>query len=216
MIDEMMEIDKAFDPIEFDRALPVELVKITDKGIERARILPNGYPDRHPDFSNTLRPIAFLTDSSLLVSPQSFPEDQDLKSNRRLKLGKIVLPIPDGFLSAHIDDACQQHYGIMPSSRLPYRIPTDIHLNLVVGGINRFGSDQFRKSDLTFSLRNKNVKARDISSGLDHLVYCGALQKLENTDTQPPVAGRKPSQNYLVLWGQSQYFPEKPQRQIAE
>ena len=214
---EIIEIDMDIDPIEFDSGLPVELAKITDKGIERAVILPNGYPDRHLDFQKTLTPISFSPCNTFLVAPLSFPEDQDLKSNRRLKLGKIFLPIPDGFFPGQIADACQQQYGINPSGRLRYMVPNDIHLNLVVAGINELNCDQFSKRDLTFSLRNKNVKAKDIENVLGFLVdRHGALLELESMGLCTSTVGRRPSQKYQVLWGQSQFFTQKPQKQITE
>ncbi len=211
-----IEIDLDIEPIEFDRELPVDLAKITDRGVERARILPNGFIDRHPDYPETLMPKTFLSENSLLVVPRNLPGYQRLNSNRRLKLGKIVLLIPGGFLSRLIDNACQQQFGIKPTGRLPYRIPNDIHLNLVAGGIIELDCDQFRTSKVNFGLRNKSIENKDIKNCLDYFVYCGALQEIENTGTQMPVVGRKPTQEYLVLWGQSQFFPEKPQRQIAE
>lgn len=84
-------------------------------------------------------------------------------------------------------------------------------MNIVVGAVKGMQCDKFRKSDITFSLRNKGVKAKDIQDVLDALVYDhAALQLVENINANLPSAGRKPSQDYQVLWGRSQFFPAKP------
>ena len=213
---ELIEMDMDFEPIEFDPELPVDLVKITDEGIQRARIKPNCFPDQRSDYPMVSMPITFLPNDYLLVAPKSLPGNHDLKSNRRLKLGKIVLPIPEGFLPLFIDDACQQHYPIEQSGRLLCSMPNDNHLNVLVDKIIDLNCDRVSKSKLTFSLRNRKMKAKDIEHVLDYLVNCGALQELENIDTPMPVAGRKPSQEYMVLWGKSQFFPQKSQEETVE
>lgn len=209
-----IEIDKDFEPIEFDSELPLNLVHITDKGINRAKIELNRFSDLSPNYPISSMPITLMSGDPLIVALKSLPEDKALKSNQRLKLGMIVLLIPEGFLSIH-DETCQQHNAIKNSSIFQFRAPNDIHLNSVVDAIIKINCNLIRKSKLTFSLRNKNMKAKDIEDILDYLVNCEALQKFDNEDKQGPVVGRKPSQEYMVLWGNSQFFPQKLQEKTG-
>lgn len=207
---ELAEIDQGFEPIEFDHELPVDLIQITDVGIKRAKIQLNRFTDRRPDCPMVSMPITILPNDYLLVAPKSRSGDQDLKSNRRLKLGKIVLPIPEFAVSRIIgvgDGYTRPHR----SKRLPYAKPNESHFKLVVGDIRKKEADKISKGELTFALRNKGVKAKDIQNILDVLVHqYGALQEIENSQTVSPSAGRKPSQEYQVLWGESELFPQLP------
>jgi len=203
-------IDTDFNkPIEFDPGVPVELVQITNKGISRVKVQLNRCTDLRPDHPMISTPITFSSDYSYLVAPNSLPACRVIKSNRRLKRGFIVLKIPDGFIPGYIEYICKKPYLVNESSRMICNVPDEIHLKNVVGGIIKRGCDRFRKSSITFLLRNKKMNANDIENVLDFLVERGDLQELDNIDAPNPVAGRKPSQEYLVLWDKK-ILPAKP------
>jgi hypothetical protein len=77
----------------------------------------------------------------------------------------------------------------------------------VVSVILGIGHDQFRRSHITTAMKNDGVKAASIAKVLDFLVDHGALtyKETENTGT-----GRPPLPTYQVLWGQSDFFPQRP------
>lgn len=213
---ELIEIDQCVEPIVFDQDFPVNIVQITDKGINRAEIQPKRYDDRRSVYPIISTPTMLLPNDYIQVACESLPANEGLKSNKRLKRGKLVLPIPEGFSSIFIADSCNKNYQIEYSRGLISKAPNDIHLNNVVNYIKVNELKKTSKGNLTFSLRNRNMKAKDIENVLYYLVDCGALQKLEYVNKPMSAAGRKPSQEYLILRGKSEFFPSRSHEEVIE
>jgi hypothetical protein len=67
--------------------------------------------------------------------------------------------------------------------------------------------DQFTKVQVTKALRNTSMRAKDIDRVLNYLsAVLGSLMQLEVIKS---VTGRPPSPKYQIIWGKSEYFPER-------
>ena len=206
-MNEPIKIDLDFDRIDFHHDRPVNFARITRNVVERAVVNPKSLMDQRPDYlQNQMPTVCWQGNPFELPAPLSSREPL-FDSNRRLKLGKVFLPIPEFAVSRTIG---VDGGSVEPNAfkRWSYLKLNNSHLDLVVGAIIEMQRDNFRKSELTLSLRNKGVKAKNIKAVLDALVHHGALQETESTSTESSSVGRRPSQEYQVLWGASQFFPQ--------
>lgn len=210
-MNELIKIDLDFDRIDFHHDRPVNFARITRNVVERAVVNPKSLMDQRPDYlQNQMPTVCWQGNPSELPAPLSSREPL-FDSNRRLKLGKVNLSIPEFAVSKVIGfDGGHNHFN--PLKRLPYLKVNGSHIDLVVGAIIDMQRDEFREGELTFPLRNKGVKAKDIQKILSALVHhYGALKIVESTHTESPSVGRKPSKKYQVLWGASKFFPQPPE-----
>lgn len=197
--------------INLDHDRPADLVQISGNVIKRTVIKPKYLLDQQSDYLKNLTPTVCLLENSLESNAPLLSREQLFDSNRRLKLGKVNLSIPE-FAVSRVIGFNGGHNQFSPLKRLPYLKVNDSHRDLVVGEINVRQRDEFSEGELTFSLRNKGVKAKDIQKILSALVYhYGALKIVESTHTESPSVGRKPSKKYQVLWGASKFFPQPPE-----
>lgn len=208
-MNELIKIDFDACQINFDNDRSVDLVRITGNIIDRAIVKPKSLMNQRVDYHHNQIPAVFRIETPTISPAPSPSRGLSFKSNQRIKRGKVFLAIPEFAVSKilRLDGGRAQRNA---SKGLPCSTPSDAHVNLVVGAIKGKQCDKFRKSDVTFSLRNKGVKAKDIQAALEILVYqYGALQLVENINANSPSLGRNPSQEYQVLWGESQFFPAK-------
>lgn len=213
MID-LIEFEEDFEPVKFNHNLPIDLVQVTGRDVKHTRIEPDDYSPRAHSYPEILvRKLPFLPSNSLLKAPENLREKNALKPNMRLFLCNIALPTPEGFVPGPIEEFGLLGTGKKQSTKY-LGIPDAIHLKKVVTRINQLNCDMIRQGDLTFDLRNKNMKAKDIENVLRFLAdRCGALQMLNNTDTPTSSVGGRPPQEYLVLWGESDFFQPKKQEE---
>jgi len=68
---ELIKIDQGFEPIEFDQELAVDLVQISDRCVNRAKVQPNEFTNRHPDHPMISLPITLLPDDHSMAGTKS-------------------------------------------------------------------------------------------------------------------------------------------------
>lgn len=213
---EPIKFEKGFGSVKFDPGLPVDLVRIKGKEVQHARIEPDDYRPRPQSYREIWEPKPVLAINHHTQAPWRLTEDKTLKGNRRFYRGKVVLVVPYGFSPRPIEMSERNQTIARIPTKSHYKMPSDDDIKIVVDGIITRGKDRFRQGELTFALRNKKIRAQEIEAVLMLLVdRYGALKELDTEYASTPTGGRKPSQEYLVLWGESDFFPQKP-LQITE
>lgn len=210
---EPIKFDKGLGSVKFDPDLPIDLVRIKGKEVQHARIEPDDYRPRSQSYPEIWEPRPVLPINHHIQAPWRLTEDKTLKGNRRLYRGKVALMLPYGFSPRPIEVSERNQTRARLPTRSHYKMPSDDDIKVVVDGIISIGQDRIRQGELTYASRNKKLRAKEIEAVLRLLVdKYGALKELDTEDTPMPTGGRKPSQEYLVLWGESDFFPQKPQQ----
>jgi len=210
-MNELIKIDFDAGQINLDHDRPANFVRMTGNEIKRTVVKPKSLLDKQFYYLKNMTTTVCLLENSLELTAPLSSREQLFYSNRRLKLGKVNLSIPE-FAVSKVIAFDGGHNQFNPLNGLPYLKVNDSHFDLVVGAINVRQSDQFREGELTFPLRNKGVRAKDIQKILGALVHhYGALKIVESTHAKSPSVGRKLSKKYQVLWGASKFFPQPPE-----
>lgn len=210
---EPIKFEKGFGSVKFDPDLPIDLVRINRKEVRHARIEPDDYRPRPQSYPEIWEPKPVLAINHHIPAPWMLSEYKTIKGNMRFYRGKVALMIPDNFSPRPIETFDLNLTGAKLPTRSHYKVPSDNDLKLVVDEIKRLDKDPFRQAELTFALRNKGFRAMKIEAALRLLVNkYGALKELKTKNAPMPRGGRRPSQEYLVLWGASDFFPQRPQQ----
>lgn len=212
---EQITFEEGFGSVKFDRDRPLDLVRVTGKEIRHARIQPDSYNYNSQSYREIWEPHPVPSALPPQV-PKKLSEHSALRSNRRTSLGKIGLPIPDGFTPRFIETLGWNPIKVELLRGLQAQT-NENDLKIVVDGIITIDKDRFRKGDLTHLLRNKGLRARDIETALRLLTdRYHALKEINSKNVLMPKREGRPPQEYLVLWGASDFFPPKTYRKMEE
>lgn len=212
---EPIKFEEGIGSVKFAPDLPTNLVWVKGKDVRHARIEPDDYRPRPHSYPEICKPNPVLPINHHIQAPLRLPVDKTPKGNRRIYCGKIPLQIPDGFSPGPIEEFRQFGTGIKQSRKCSIEL-NEKHLNDVVARINQQRCNTVRQGDLTYFFRNKKMRAKDIENVLTFLIDRGALKKLDINETPIFSLGGRPSQEYFVLWGASEFFPQKPQQDTEE
>ncbi|TKB24225.1 hypothetical protein FCL47_18735 [Desulfopila sp. IMCC35006] len=220
-----IEIEMDIELEQFDIYLPTYWAEGTREGVQRAKYDPGKFPclserrakydpgkfancsDRRSDMH---LPVNLFSQRRSMILPENSPVEQVLKSNIRLMLGKLSFYIPPGFKPGSVKTVSHDKAKDMKLVKWRGVHPDPKQVEIVVKGILDLGVDEIRPGELTYPLRN-HLKAAQIKRVFLFLViHHGALEKVDSAHASNPTGGRPPGESYRILWGESEFFPQRP------
>ena len=109
----------------------------------------------------------------------------------------------------HCDVSKNQNSANLPMEKMDVYLPSSEEIAKVVEVIYEVkgDDDQFAKVQVTKSLRNTKLRAKDIDLVLNYLSE--VLGCLIHVEVLKPATGRPPSPKYQILWGKTEYFQKR-------
>ncbi|WP_319586770.1 hypothetical protein [uncultured Desulfobulbus sp.] len=94
--------------------------------------------------------------------------------------------------------------------------PPSDEISKIVGIIYdvKDNNDQFAKVQVTKACRNTPLRAKNIDIVLNYL--SDVLGCLKHVEVIRPATGRPPSTKYQILWGKTEYFPERNKEEVRD